>query len=317
MSIVTLTMNPAVDASTTVARVIPKLKLRCAEMRRDPGGGGINVARVVARMGGPVCAIFPAGGHNGDILRRLVEMDVTSCEIVPISGETRENVNVREDATGDQYRFIFPGPRLRAGERDACLRSVASLRPVPKFFVISGGLPVGVEADFIASVIKEAKRLGCRVVADASGPALAAALDEGVFLVKPNLRELEDLVGSSLGGRAAALSACRTLIKAKKANVVALTLGAEGAILVTQDVVREAPALQVDKKSEIGAGDSFVGAFVWALDSGRDLEEAFRFGMAAGAAALIAPGTQLSRRDDVVRLVKDVSVSIVTLPQAG
>jgi 6-phosphofructokinase 2 len=240
-----------------------------------------------------------------------VEAEVPQCDIIAISGETRENWNVREEETGEQYRFIFPGPRLTPTERDACGRSLEWLQPAPEYFVMSGGLPGGVEADFVASVVSDAKRQGCRVVIDASGPALAAAFNEGVFLAKPNLRELEEYAGSSFGSRDEILTTCRALVAAGKAEAVALTMGAEGAMVVTRDAVREAPALQVVKQSEIGAGDSFLGALVWALDSRHDWDAAFRFAMAAGAAALLAPGTQLSRRGDVERLVKDVTVSVL------
>lgn len=308
MTIVTLTMNPAVDVFASVPKVAPKLKLRCSGARRDPGGGGINVARVAARMGADVRAIFPAGGPNGETLCRLVKAEVRECEIVSISEETRENCNIREEATGEQYRFIFPGPRLSVAERDACRRCVSSLRPAPEYFVISGGLPGAVDPDFIASVINDVKHMESRVIVDAAGPALAAALDAGVFLAKPNLSELEDYLGTSLRSRAEIFSACQTLVAAGKVEAVALTMGAKGAMLVTRDAVLEAPALQVAKQSEIGAGDSFLGALVWALDSRHDLEAAFRFAMAAGAAALLAPGTQLSRRGDVEQLVQDVTV---------
>jgi 6-phosphofructokinase 2 len=237
-----------------------------------------------------------------------VKAEVRECEIVSISEETRENWNIREEATGEQYRFIFPGPRLSVTERDACRRCVTSRRPAPEYFVISGGLPGAVDPDFMASIIGDAKHMESRVIVDASGPALAAALDAGVFLAKPNLNELEDYVGTSLRSRAEIFSACQTLLAARKVEAVAVTMGAKGAMLVTRDALFEAPALQVAKQSEIGAGDSFLGTLVWALDSRHDLQTAFRFAMAAGAAALLAPGTQLSRRADVEQLVEGVMV---------
>jgi 6-phosphofructokinase 2 len=153
--------------------------------------------------------------------------------------------------------------------------------------------------------------MGSKVVVDTSGPALAAALDEGIFLVKPNLRELEELVGATLSGRRDWLAASRNLIVMGKTEMLALTLGSGGALLVTRDQALYAPAIQVEAVSTIGAGDSFLGGMVWALDGGRSIEESFRYGVAAGAAALLTPGTGLCQRKDVKRLVSTVTLEAV------
>lgn len=302
MRIVTLTMNPAVDVFADVPHVVPADKLRCTSVRRDAGGGGINVARVVARLGGDVRAVFPIGGPIGDLLRQLVEGEGVASETVAIAGSTREDFTVEEQETHAQYRFVLPGPALTEAEWRACLSLIADRSDKPAFLVASGSLPPGVPDDFLAQAVRAAKAHGAKAVVDSSGAALAACLDEGVFLVKPNLRELEGLVGASLGTREAWLGACRDLIARGGTEAVALTLGERGGLLVTRAQALYAAALPVETLSAVGAGDSFTAALVWSLAERHDLADAFRYAMAAGAAALLTPGTELSRAEDVRRL---------------
>lgn len=306
MTIVTFTMNPAIDVSAAVARVVPRHKLRCTSVRRDPGGGGINVARVVARLGSDVRAIYPVGGPIGDLLRRLVDAEAVASRTIALSQDTRESFTVGEEETGKQYRFVLPGPELTSDECGQCLAAVAQIRPAPTFFIASGSMPTGVPDDFLARAARAAKALGAKVVVDTSGQALAAVLEEGLFLIKPNLRELQELVGSPLNGPEQQLAAARSLIEKRAVETVALTLGHLGALLVTQRQAFYAPALPVTPVSVVGAGDSFLGAMVWSLDEGQGIEEAFRHGVAAGSAALLSAGTGLCKAEDVRRLYPQV-----------
>lgn len=306
--IVTITPNPAVDVSTTVERIIPVHKLRGTSERRDPGGGGINVARVIRRMGGEVAAIYPAGGAIGALLRRLLEEEGVASRALAIASETREDFFVNETTTGQQYRFILPGPRLEEGEWKACLAAVAALDPFPRFLVGSGSLPAGVPDDFYAQMARIAKRKGARVILDTSGPALAAAVAEGVDLIKPNLREMRELAGSGPDDSAAWESAARILIEQGRADVIALTMGHLGAALVTRDATLRAKPLAIQPLSAVGAGDSFLGALVFGMAAGNALAECFRSAVAAGAAALLNPGTGLCRTEDVVRLAREVVI---------
>lgn len=307
-SIITLTMNPAIDLSTSVARVVPTHKLRCASAGRDPGGGGINVARVVSRLGGPVTAVYPTGEISGQLLQRLVESEGVSSATFAVSEETRLNVTVLEDESGDEYRFVLPGASLAPPEWQQGLDMLDRLPEQPDILVMSGSLPPGAPKDFYARAMRVAKTRGSKTVVDTSGPALAAAVNEGVFLIKPNLRELRELTGQSLEDEMSWVAVCSGIVASGQADVIALTLGDRGAILVSSDGTLRAPALPIDAASAVGAGDSFLGAMVWALASGRRLQDAFRYGVAAGSAALLTPGTQLCRRDDVMRLYEQVIV---------
>jgi 6-phosphofructokinase 2 len=297
--ILTITMNPSVDVSTTVERVIPSSKLRCGPARRDPGGGGINVARVAKRLGADVVALYTAGGEKGQLLRRLIGKEGLEGISLPISEETREDFTVDEATSGQEFRFVSPGPTLNESEWRATLAMISELRFPFDFVVASGSLPPGVPDDFYAQIAAIAKAKGAPFALDASGPALRGALRAAVDVLKPSLSELRDLTGLPLGGPSACVGACKRLVDQGAAKIVALTLGSQGAIVVSADEVLRAWPLSIHVVSTVGAGDSFLAAFICALGSGRSLTEAFRRAVAAGTAALIAPGTQLCRVADV------------------
>ena len=310
-NIVTLTPNPAIDLSTSVDRVVPILKLRCAAQRRDPGGGGVNVARAVKRFGGDVEAILPVGGFTGQVLRRLIEDEGIPSRIIEVEAETREDFSVSELSTHTQYRFILPGQALRESEWRECLSALADTAPAPKFVVGSGSLPPGVPDDFYAQAAVIAQKLGAKFFLDASGAPLAAGIEQGVYMMKPNLHEMSDLVGAKLATQDDWSMRARALIENGKVEVVALSLGHLGAMLVTRDQVFRAHALPIKPVSAVGAGDSFLGALVFSLANGASLVDAFRLGVGAGAAALINEGTELCRPADAYRLSAQATINDV------
>lgn len=305
--ILTLTMNPALDVSTSVAKVEPEHKLRCAPSQTHPGGGGINVARVVHRLGAEVMALYPCGGLTGQALTRLLQAEGVPTHTVPVAGETRQSFSAHDASSGQDYRFVLPGPTLSEEAWQACLDQVRSLRP--HTLVASGSLPPGVPDDFYARLAADVQTWGGQMVLDSSGPALAQALGPGITLIKPSLRELQALSGQALNNPEERLAAARSLITQGRTRIVALSLGAEGAMLISADSAWQAPALQVQVASTIGAGDSFVGGLVWALARTQNLGEAFGWGMAAAAAALLSHGTALCRAQDVQRLHDEVRVN--------
>lgn len=311
IGVVTLTPNPAIDVSTSVAKVEPTRKLRCAPARRDPGGGGINVARVIDRLGGDVTAVYPVGGATGRLLRRLVDQEGIRSVTIEVREETREDFTVLEEASGSQYRFVLPGPRLDDGEWQGCLYALGAIGKGVGFVVASGSLPLGVPDDFYARAARRAKSVGARFVLDSSGLPLAAAMNEPVYLLKPNLGELIRLMGAPLPDDVKCAAAARSLIATGKAEIVALTLGHRGALLLTGDGAFRAGPLPVEVVSAVGAGDSFLGAMVWSLARGDSVLDAFKYGVAAGSAAVLAPGTQLCRREDVHALFAEVRVEPV------
>lgn len=308
--ILTVTMNPCVDVSTSTTRVEPEHKLRCEAPRREPGGGGINVARVVQRLGASCAALFPVGGASGAQLLRLLAAERVTAMPVSIAGDTRESLHVRDRSAAEDYRFVMPGPALAADEWQACLQCLMDLDAAPPYLVLSGSLPPGVPSDFYARVVRLMRERGSRLVLDASGAALAAALEAGVYLVKPSLRELRELSGLALENEAQWRAAARQLVEAGRAEVVVLSLGAQGALMVTREDTVFAPALSVPVSTTVGAGDSFVGGMVHALATGVSLRDAFGRGVAAASAALLGSGTGLCHAGDVDRLHREVILQV-------
>jgi 6-phosphofructokinase 2 len=300
-AVVTLTMNPALDIATSTDRVLPTHKLRCAAPRYDPGGGGINVARAIHALGGSAVAIFPIGGPPGEMIRHLLEHEGVSHHPIAIAGFTRESLAVEERQTGAQYRFILPGPEIPEGDQKHCLEALSLLAPAASYIVASGSLPLGVADDFYARLAELAKTLGKRLILDTSSPALKKA-GGGFYMLKPSLRELENLTGHEIRTPQAREEAARRIVDQGRCEILVLSLGAEGALLVTGRDVERFAAIPVQARSTVGAGDSMLAGVVLGLTRGLVLREAVRFGMAAGAAALLGSGTELCRRGDVERL---------------
>jgi len=309
--IVTLTPNPAIDLSTSIDRVVPTLKLRCTASRRDPGGGGVNVARVIKRFGGDVEAILPAGGFTGQLLRRLIDDEGITTRIIEAEAETREDFYVSELSKDSQYRFILPGQPLHGSEWRQCLSALAATVPAPKFVVGSGSLPPSVPDNFYARAATIARNLGAQFFLDTSGPPLAVAIEHGLYLIKPNLHEMSELVGAELGTQDDWIAMARALIEKGKVEIVALSLGHLGALIVSRDQSLRAEGLPIRPVSAVGAGDSFLGALVYSLATGASLADAFRLSVAAGAAALMNEGTELCRPADVYRLSAQVKIESI------
>ncbi len=308
-NILTLTLNPTIDVSTSVARLEPIHKLRCGPVRRDPGGGGINVARVIRRLGSDVVAVYPTGGLIGALLRKLTDQEGVQSRTVVIAEETREDFTVVEEASGQQYRFVLPGPHLEEAEWRSCLQTISSFVDPLSFIVASGSLPPGVPPDSFGMLANLAKERGAKLIVDGTKPVLQAALEKGVHLIKPNLRELRDLMGVALASKAEWIDACRRLIASGGVEFVALTIGEGGALLVGREEAWMAEGLSVKVVSAVGAGDSFLGAYVWALSCGHPPHEALRHGIAGGAAALLTPATDLCHKEDIERLLPQVKVA--------
>ena len=300
-TIVTLTMNPALDIATSTARVIPTHKLRCAPPRYDPGGGGINVARAVHALGGDAVAIFPIGGPAGEMIHRLLDQEGVRHHPIAIGGFTRESLAVEDRQAGEQFRFILPGPEVPESDQERCLDQLSAAAAEADYIVASGSLPLGVPEDFYARVAQLAQMLGKRFILDTSGAALKQA-GRGIYLLKPSLRELQDLVGREIGGPSDQEKAAREVLEQARSEIVVLSLGAEGALLATTQECERFAAVPVEARSTVGAGDSMLAGIVLALSREMPLREAVRFGLAAGAAALLGSGTELCRRSDVERL---------------
>jgi len=300
--ILTLTMNPAIDASSSVENVFAEHKLRCGPVRYDAGGGGINVARAIQRLGGNSLALHCCGGPSGEILRALLEEEDVPQQPIEICGWTRENLTINERATGQQYRFVMQGPVLSELEWQRALGAILSQEIPPDFIVASGSLPPGAPEDFYGRLARLARERGSRLILDTSGPALEAAVAEGVFLIKPSLRELRALVHADLGTEAEQEEAAMQLVSTRRCEAVVVSLGAAGVILASSAGIERFRSPTVAVRSKVGAGDSTVAGISVSLARGRSLRDAVRFGVAAGAAAVMNSGTELCHRADAERL---------------
>lgn len=315
--VLTLTMNPALDKSSAVEQVVADRKLRCDEPKWDPGGGGLNVSRVLRRFGVDSRAIYPAGGPAGELLARLLDEEGIEQLRIPIAEWTRENLTVLERSSARQFRFGLPGPKLSEEEWRRCLAAAESELPTSSFIVAGGSLPPGVPPDFFAQLARVVRAAGARLILDTSGEALRRALEVGVYLIKPNLREFaalfpdEDLLDVGLQ------SAAQGLVEAGATEAVVVSLGASGALLASAGNSVRFAAPSVPIASRVGAGDSMVAGIVYGLVRGDSFAEAVRFGVAAGSAAVTTPGTDLCRAEDVSRLLALTVAAPVVHPGDG
>ena len=300
-SIVTLTLNPAIDGSAETEVVRPVRKTRTSNERYDPGGGGINVARVVQELGGSALAVYLGGGATGSVLDQLLDVHRIPRRRVPIRDHTRMSHAVFERASGLEYRFVPEGPQVTEDEWRACLSTLADL--AFDWLVASGSLPRGVPATFYVEVARIAAAKRARFILDTSGEALRASLSAGgLYLVKPSLGELESAVGRPLPDPRAQEAAAGDLVRSGTVELLATTMGHNGALLTTRGGSLRLRAPDIQARSTVGAGDSFLGAMTLALVQGQDPRAAFTRGVAAGTAAVLKPGTQLCRREAVEQM---------------
>jgi len=299
--IVTLTLNPAIDISSEAEVVRHTHKTRTRNEAIEPGGGGINVARVLHRLGADVRAVFLGGGMTGKVLDDLMSRAGIDRRMIAIAGDSRISLTVVETSTGHEFRFVPEGPGVSAKEASSILDAVQSIDC--DYFVASGSLPPGIPDDFYAKLGAAASARGARFVLDTSGAPLRLALDAGgIFLVKPSRGEFESFAGRPLTKDELAAEAER-LVASRKVENVAITLGRDGAILATRAGTTFSPAIPVEACSAVGAGDSFLAGMVYGFSLGRPAQQAFRVGLAGGAAAVLSCGSELAKPEDLKRLV--------------
>lgn len=306
--ILTVTFNPAIDKSTTISSLAPEKKLRCSSPKFEPGGGGINVARAIKKLGGAAKAIYPSGGHTGTFLNELLSREGVPVQSVPIKSYTRENLIVLDTSNNQQYRFGMPGSEVFESEWKQCLQLIEQ-EPDAEFIVASGSLPPGVPTDIYAQIAAICKHKGAKLVVDTSGEALQQAANEGVYLLKPNLAELSSLVGKEEINEELVDNVAREIIHKGQCEIIIVSLGPIGAVLITKDEEIHATPPVVKKRSTVGAGDSMVAGIVLSLSKGLQMEQALRYGVACGTAATMNQGTELCRRVDVDRLYELIRVT--------
>lgn len=310
-SIITITFSPCVDRSSSVENLIPEKKLRCSTPKLEPGGGGINVARAIRKLGGEATAIYPSGGYTGKFFDKLLAEEGVPSVIIETENETRENIIILEESTNQQFRFGMPGTVLKENEWQKILDTIDKAKDV-KFIVASGNLPPGVPEDVLARIAVIAKNKNAKFIADTSGDPLKYAVNEGVYLLKPNLGELSSLVGKEYLHDNEIADIAMQIIKNGKCEIVVVSMGKEGAMLVTKDTIKKISSPPAEKKSTVGAGDSMVAGIILSLLQNKSIIEAIQFGVACGTAATMNPGTELCKKEDADSLFSIIQNTVAS-----
>lgn len=303
--VVTLTPNPALDLWLTTPNFTVGPKLRSSRPRSDPGGGGINVSRVIHRLQGQTLALYAAGGRRGDEIADGLKREGIDAERCSIEGDTREDISVCEEETGDVLRFVTPGPDLQRDEVERLLGALERAATDASLVVGSGSLPGGAGAEFWARAAARCRSAGVRFVLD-SHDGVDAALEEGVYCFRENRDAIAEIAGHDVGWPEETADWAANRVETGAAEIVIVTEGGEGALLVTRDVKLLQRPPEVVPRSAIGAGDSFVAGLCLVLSRQQGLEEALRAAVATAAATLLTPGTDLCRRPDAERLLADL-----------
>ncbi len=303
--ILTVTLNPCIDKSSSVQTMEPESKLRCTEIVNEPGGGGINVSKALKKLSANSIALFPAGGHNGNMLCALLDAENLPFHAVDSKVETRENWIVLETGRNNQYRFTFPGREVEEATINTLVDHIRTFSPT--YVVASGSLPPGLPDYFYGLIVKNAASVGARCIVDTSGPALEALKGKGAYLIKPNIGELCNLLQIESIENSEVPNAAQQIIADGYAEIVAVSMGPKGAWLVSKSEKYFAPAPKVHKISTVGAGDSMVAGITYMLQQKKSLREAISFGVACGSAATMNMGTQLFKREDVERLYLEIT----------
>ena len=301
-SIITVTMNPTVDQSSTTPIVTNEKKLRCSNIRYDPGGGGINVSRAINKLGGKSKAFYPAGGQIGNLLEELLKREKIDQVRFTVKESTRLNIHIIEETSNKQYRFNMPGTPLQEYEWQQILTSLKEFTPSPDYIVASGSLPLHVPTDFYRKIAALSKEIGCKFILDTTNEPLKHALSEGVYLIKPNLYEFQQLIGDSFQNEKKIIHESQQIIQSNQCKYIIISLGVAGTFLITKDNYKHITSPLVPIKSRVGAGDCMVGGITLMLAKEKSIEEAVRYGISAGAAAVMTPGTELCQWGDTERI---------------
>ena len=307
--ILTVTLNPALDLSARVDTLLAGPKLRLSDPVYEPGGGGVNVARAIHALGGPVVAWVALGGGSGDQHLALMQAQGLDVRSFAAPGETRQNWAIT-DAEGQQFRLQLPGTDWDVSTAEQAMTDI--LAHARGHVVLSGSQPPGVNDGFAQDL---AAQLGPgRLVVDTSGAVLSRLVnwpraDAPLLLLRLDQAEAEALAGQPLAKPHDSAAFAQRLIDRGVASMVCVARGGDGSVLAGPDMAHHCRPPNVPIVSKVGAGDSFTGAFTLALVQGQSPAQALRYGTAAAAAAVMTPGSALCRAADVARLLPECTLA--------
>ena len=309
IKILTVTLNPALDITTAVEGLISGIKLRCRAPRIDAGGGGVNVSRAIAKLGETSLAFLALAGSTGETLRRILETEGIEHECFEAEGDTRQSFIVHEEASGEQYRFILPGPCWSEAVFEAFIERLGQMIKPADHVVVSGSMPPGVADDAAERIVQLAASLNARVVADISGPALTA-LSQGTSNRSLTLIMNENVAAELAGGHLdvpKAVDFCRPLVDHGAAETAIVTLAETGAVAVSDSEAWRVVPPDMDVVSKVGAGDSFAAGLVIGLYKAWPLSRALTYAMASAASAVTTPATELCTTEGTEACIESVS----------
>ncbi len=303
--IITITLNPAIDKTTSTEKIVPEKKLPCISPTYEPGGGGINVSRALAHLGCDSLAMYFGGGFNAHFFKKMLTEEKIQSLVVPVKTNIRTNIIVVERSTGSQYRFGMVSHPVKDNDWKSFLRKLEKQSGY-EYVVASGSLPEGVPLDFFARVSAIVKKSNAKLIVDTSGEALQAAVQEGVFMIKPNLNELSSLYGKEELKMDEAVFAAKSIINRKGCEVMVVSMGKNGGLLVTVDENFHVVPPDIEVKSTVGAGDSMVAGMVYAISKEMKWNDVLQYGIACGTAATMNAGTALCKKTDVEKILEEL-----------
>ena len=304
--IYTVTLNPALDKTVEIPNFTLDAVNRITTLRTDPGGKGINVSKVISKLGGRSKATGILAGAAGHALAGQLEaLGLDHNFSYAATGETRTNLKVIDPEGHTNTDINEPGPSVTAAELDSLLEKLTAVIGVGDIVVLAGSLPAGAPRDTYRTWVNACKATGAKVFLDADGDLLAGGIQAAPYLVKPNEHELSCLMGRELPTLDDLRAAAASLLEAGVHTVV-VSLGGKGGLYVTREKTILAEGLKVPVGSTVGAGDSVVAALAWAEEKGLSLEEAAVLSTATGAANVMCSGTQAAEYSVIQSLMPKV-----------
>jgi 6-phosphofructokinase 2 len=307
----TIPLNPSLDQYLTVDGLVVDGPNRWSRLHRYAGGKGIDVSRAIHEMGGRTIAYGFIGGTVGRAVEIFLDEEGVPFSFTPVKGETRTNFIITDSKTNHQTRIDAPGPHITKGEFERFERKMQRLRPSPDLIVMGGSAPPGIPSNVYYTITLEAKGFGVRTILDADSQWLAEGVKAKPYLIKPNVREAEELLKRELPDEAAIIQAARDIAE-MGVEIAVISRGKDGIIAATKDTVIKAVPPEVKAKSAVGAGDCTIAGLALKLAGEEPLTRACRLAVALGTAAVLTPGTELARREDVEALLPQIKVRNIT-----
>ena len=300
--IYTVTLNPALDKTVHIPNFTVDQVNRITWIRQDAGGKGINVSKVIAKLGGESTAIAVLAGQTGQWIANALGENNIKIQAIAVPGETRTNLKVVDAERGSNTDINEPGPEVTDDLLNQALADVISKTSDGDIAVLSGSLPRGASVDTYGRWTSALRNAGLKVYLDADGAALSAGLEQKPYFTKPNDHELSAMLNRELTN-VDEIAAAASEIVAGGIDTVCVSMGGNGAVYATADEVWYASPVKVQVGSTVGAGDSFADA------RGLSTEDALRLAMATGAANVMESGTQAAKRSVVDSLIKKVQLT--------